>query len=223
MTAEEALARIDDGTLARAELYGLLADAVDFPSRDFHMKIEAGVFGDEVAALASMLPYGVDVEGAAAGLGEAGDYVAFQGEYIRIFDVGAVRPPCPLYDGEWGGSRKYAMEEVLRFYRYFGMKMGDGTHDLPDHISIELEFMRVLAITEGTARADGGETLPLLRAQRDFLQRHPGRWWPLLERKLRSQGPPAFYGALVPLVGAVLAGDAAYLKSAIERTAATAP
>lgn len=69
MTAEEALARIDDGTLARAELYGLLADAVDFPSRDFHMKIEAGVFGDEVAALASMLPYGVDVEGAAAGLG----------------------------------------------------------------------------------------------------------------------------------------------------------
>ena len=101
-------------------MYGLLADALDFPSREFHTEVEAGVFRDGVEALVGALPYTVDVADAAAGLAEAGDYVSFQGEYIRLFDVGTVRPPCPLYDGEWGGARKHAMEDVLRFYRFFG-------------------------------------------------------------------------------------------------------
>jgi DMSO reductase family type II enzyme chaperone len=222
MTAEQAPPQIDDATLARSELYGLLADALDFPSREVHMRVEAGVLRDELAALIDALPYEIDVSTHLHALAAADDYVAFQGEYIRIFDVGAVRPPCPLYDGEWGGSRKHAMEEVLRFYRFFGMKMGDGTHDLPDHVSIELEFMRVLAVTEGMARANGGDTLPLLRAQRDFLQRHPGRWWPLLQRKLAAQEPPPFYAALASIVGAVFAADAAYLRDAIDRAPAAA-
>jgi DMSO reductase family type II enzyme chaperone len=207
--------QVDDGTVARSAVYGLFADALDFPSPEFHMQVEAGVFRDEVEALVAALPYEVDVAGAIGGLAVADDYVSFQGEYIRLFDVGAVRPPCPLYDGEWGGARKHAMEEVLRFYRFFGMKMGEGAHDLPDHISIELEFMQVLAITEGVARGNGGDTLPLFRAERDFLQRHPARWWPLLQRKLVGQEPPPFYASLAAIVGAVLAADLAHVKTAI--------
>lgn len=206
---------IDEPTAARSEAYSLLADALEFPSRDFHLQVEAGVFLDEVEALLSALPYKAGTADALAGLAAAGDYVSFQAEYIRLFDVGAVRPPCPLYDGEWGSSRKHSMEEVLRFYRFFGMKIDEGTHDLPDHVTIELEFMKVLTFLDGLASARGGDTLPFFRAERDFLQRHPARWWPLLERKLAGQEAPPFYASLVAIVGSVLAADLAYVKAAI--------
>ncbi len=206
---------IDEPTAERSEIYGLLADALEFPTRDFHVKVEARVFRDEVEALLGALPYEVNATSAIAGLADAGDYVPFQGDYIRLFDVGAVRPPCPLYDGEWGGSRKHSMEEVLRFYRFFGMKLDAGTHDLPDHVTIELEFMKVLTFIEGLASARGGDTLPVFRAERDFLQRHPARWWPMLERKLAGHEAPPFYASLVAIVGGVLAADLAYVKAAI--------
>ena len=206
---------IDEATAARSALYGLLADALDFPSRDFHTQVEASVFRDGVEALVGALPYAINVTDAASGLAEAGDYVSFQAEYIRLFDVGTVRPPCPLYDGEWGGARKSAMEDVLRFYRFFGLKLDDGTHELPDHVTIEFEFMKVLTFIEGTASTRGGDTLPFFRAERDFLQRHPARWWPLLERKLAGQEASPFYASLTAIVGSVLAADLAYVKAAI--------
>jgi DMSO reductase family type II enzyme chaperone len=206
---------IDEPTAARSEIYGLFADALEFPSRDFHLRAEAGVFRDEVEALLGALPYDVRAGEPLAALADTGDYVPFQGEYIRLFDVGAVRPPCPLYDGEWGGARKRSMEEVLRFYRFFGMKIDGATHELPDHVTIEFEFMKVLAFLEGLASARGGDALPFFRAERDFLQRHPARWWPLLERKLAAHEPPPFYASLAAIVGSVLAADLAYVKAAI--------
>jgi DMSO reductase family type II enzyme chaperone len=204
---------IDDGTAARSELYGLVADAFEFPSKDFHLQVQARVFTEHVGALIAALPYELGEPIDLASLADARDYVAFQSEYIRLFDVGVVRPPCPLYGGEWGGARKRAMEEALRFYRFFGLKVDDGTHELPDHVTVELEFMQIMAFTEGMARARDMDTLPLLRAQRDFLERHPGKWWPLLRRKLPAQQPGPFFDALVSLTGALLAADQRYVRS----------
>lgn len=206
---------VDEATEARSELYGLFADALEFPSREFHLQIEAGVFRDEIEALVSALPYAVNAKEAIAGLAQADDYVPFQGEYIRLFDVGTVRPPCPLYDGEWSGARKRSMEDVLRYYRFFGMKIDDGTHELPDHVTIEFEFMKVLTFMEGLARTQGGDALPLFRAERDFLERHPARWWPMLRHKLAGHEPPPFYASLATIVGDVLTADLAYVKAAI--------
>ncbi|HYM14529.1 MAG TPA: molecular chaperone TorD family protein [Dehalococcoidia bacterium] len=206
---------IDDATGARSELYGLFADAWEFPSREFHTRVEAGVLRDEVGALLGALPYRLDLTDDLAGLSDVGDYLPFQSAYIRLFDVGTVRPPCPLHDGEWGGPRKRAMEDVLRFYRFFGMKMDEAHHELPDHVTIEFEFMKVLAFLEGMARAQGVDAGSFFRAERDFLQRHPARWWPLLRRKLAVQEPPPFYASLTSIVGDVLAADLTHIKATI--------
>ena len=204
---------IDDATAARSELYGLLADGLEFPSREFHLQVQARVFSEHAGALLSALPYQLGESIDMAGLAEAGDYIEFQSEYMRLFDVGAVRPPCPLYGGEWGGTRKRAMEEALRFYRFFGLKVDDGAHELPDHITVELEFMQVMAFTEGMTRARDEDPASFLRAERDFLERHPGKWWPMLRRKLAPQEPAPFYAALAALTGAVLAADGAYVRT----------
>lgn len=209
-------AAIDQGTGARSELYGLLADAWEFPSREFHLQVETGLLREHADALLSALPYRLPGDLDLDGLRDAGEYVDFQAEYIRVFDVGTVRPPCPLYGGEWGGSRKQSMEEALRFYRFFGLKVEDGAHELPDHVTVELEFMRIIAFAEGMARARETDPLPFARAERDFLARHPGRWWPLLRRKLPSQRAARFWEGLASLTGEVLAADLAYVRRMLE-------
>jgi len=214
MTTADAI-EIDRATLARSEMYGLLADALEFPSRDFHQAVQRGAFSAQVSALVATLPYDVAAAVDLGALSQAGDYVDFQAEYIRIFDVGGVRPPCPLYGGEWGGARKHSMEEVMRFFRFFGLKVDGGTHELPDHITVELEFMKVLAHMGGLASARGMDPLPFLRAQRDFLARQPARWWPMLQRKLATQEPPPFYAGLASLAGAVFAADFKHLQAEI--------
>ncbi len=72
--------------------------------------------------------------------------------------------------------------------------------------------MQIMAFTEGMARARDMDAVPFLRAERDFLERHPGKWWPALRRKLPAQEPCAFYAALVALTGALLAADQRYIR-----------
>lgn len=206
-------AAIDDAAAARSEMYGLLADAFEFPSREFHQQVLDGAFRERVESAMRELPYALRDDVDTLSFAEAGEYVDFQGEYMRLFDVGAVRPPCPLYGGEWGGTRKRSMEEAVRFYRFFGMKMDQSAHELPDHITVELEFLQVMAFTEGMTRARGADPASLLRAQCDFIDRHPGRWWPMLLRKLPAESPPPFYAALAALTGAVLVADREYMRA----------
>ncbi|MDE3096522.1 MAG: molecular chaperone TorD family protein [Chloroflexota bacterium] len=212
MTAET-IEEIGDADAARSEVYAALADAIEFPSVEFHADVSTGAFAAGIEALVGALPYALAQPPDYAALVDDGGYVDFQAEYIRLFDVGTVRPPCPLYGGEWTGARKQAMEETLRFYRFFGMKVDEAARELPDHITVELEFLQVMAFTEGLARARGGDAAPLLRAERDFLARHPGRWWPQLTRKLASCTPSPFYAALASLIDSVLAADLAYVKT----------
>jgi DMSO reductase family type II enzyme chaperone len=202
-------AEIDEGTAARFAMYHLLADALEFPSQEFWGDVCGGTFADSLRALVEGLPYELEAPGFDR-LTDGGAYVDFQGEYIRLFDVGSVRPPCPLYGGEWGMPRRRAMEDSLRFYRYFGLKMNEDARELPDHATVQMEFMQVLTYAEGEARASGKSAAPFLRAQRDFLQRHLARWWPMLRDKIGPQQPAPFYDALTALTASFLATDYAY-------------
>ncbi|HLB24417.1 MAG TPA: molecular chaperone TorD family protein [Dehalococcoidia bacterium] len=204
---------IDEATAARFAMYHMLTDALEFPTRAFWEDVGCGMFADGVRALVEGLPYGLGNGQALDGLADGGaEYIDFQAEYIRLFDVGVARPPCPLYGGEWGMPRRRSMEDALRFYGYFGLKMNDEARELPDHVTVQLEFMQVMTHAEGEERARGTEPTPMLRAERDFLQRHLARWWPLLRKKIGSQQPSAFYDALTALTEAFVVADHAYVR-----------
>ncbi|MBI5290166.1 MAG: molecular chaperone TorD family protein [Chloroflexi bacterium] len=203
---------IDEATAARFAMYHSLTAALEFPSRTFWEDVGCRAFADGVQALIEGLPYELSRDLPLKGLAGSGDYVDFQGEYIRLFDVGAVRPPCPLYAGEWGTPRRQAMEDALRFYRFFGLKMNEDARELPDHVTVQLEFMQVMTHAEGEARANNQDPSPLIRAERDFLQRHLARWWPLLRKRIPSQQPSAFYDALTALAENFLVADHAYVR-----------
>ena len=171
-------------------------------------------FRDEFEGALASLPFDIARPQSPGALITDDGYVDFQAEYIRLFDVGTVRPPCPLYGGEWGMARRSTMEDALRFYRFFGLRIDEGTRELPDHVTVQLEFMEVMAYTEGTARVRGADTRPLVLAQRDFLSRHLGKWFPMLRRKIGSQSPSPFYDALTDVADAFISADLQRLRVA---------
>jgi DMSO reductase family type II enzyme chaperone len=107
------------------------------------------------------------------------------------------------------------MEEVTRFYNHFGLSLGGESRELPDHITTELEFMHFLTFQEVSALQRDKDRGPYLRAQRDFLQRHLGRWVPQVRVLAQKQGAAPFFLGLVGLSEAFVLADLAYVASLV--------
>ena len=204
---------------ARSRLYDLLARAFAVPDPAFHQAVRESVFAAQVSENLAALPYALaldDGDAVRQQLCETAGHRELQSEYIRLFDVGTPRPPCPLYGGEYKKGRKGTMEELIRFYNYFGLHPSPRSRDMPDHITIELEFMHFVIFREVAALHHQRDRASYLRAERDFLERHLCAWVPRLAERLRRQQPPAFYGALTRLAEAFLAADLRYLQSLLQ-------
>jgi DMSO reductase family type II enzyme chaperone len=104
------------------------------------------------------------------------------------------------------------MEEMVRFYRYFGLRPDEGMREPPDHLAAQLEFLHFLTYRETQALLSGDDADPLRRAEKDFLERHPGRWVPKLLARLDQHKPHRFYRTLLHALGLFLSAEAAYLR-----------
>jgi len=204
---------------ARSRLYRLLADGFLYPERAFFEEMKTGRYRDDVATACEPLAY--DLAPALDGLVACGDYVDFQADYLRLFEVGLGVPPCPLYSGIYRGGRKAVMEELTRFYNYFGLSVELGKGELPDHVSTELEFMHFLAFKELNALATSADPVPYRRAQADFLERQLVSWLPALEARLAGLNPPPFYVALGWLASAFTRAELALLQSSPDLASAS--
>jgi DMSO reductase family type II enzyme chaperone len=214
------LVAVDDvaarGAAARSRLYQVLAMAFGFPDEALHSAVCDGSFRSVLIELWGALPYAIAAE-VPSDLQTAPAYLEFESEYIRLFDVGAAGPPCPLYGGVYGGDRMKVMEDATRFYNFFALRLSPSMHELPDHITTELEFLHYLTFREAAARQQdptSADPAPLLRAERDFLTRHLCKWVPRLQAKLAKQRPLPFFAALVQVAAAFFAADQAYAAGA---------
>ncbi len=135
----------------------------------------------------------------------------FQSEYIRLFQVGGrAGPPCPLHAGHYGNDRLRSLETLVRFYNFFGVQTEQGL--MPDHVTVQLEFMQYLAESESEA-TNARVRSSFVRAQADFLDGHLHDWWPRLETKLKQQRPINFYRALADVTSKFLQADLTYLTT----------
>jgi len=218
MTATIELSGLRDqtelATATRSRLYGLLSAAFSFPDEEFYEAVRDGTLASLVAEVSRGLPYALEVPSGLALDGETTPYVEFESEYIRLFDVGAAGPPCPLYGGVYGGDRMKVMEEATRFYNFFGLRISPEMRELPDHVTTELEFLHYLTFCEVEARQQGGDVGSLLRAERDFLARHLCAWVPKMQARLAKQTAGPFYPALVEFAARFFAADQAYVAAA---------
>lgn len=116
-------------------------------------------------------------------------------EYMAAFDQGASSSALSVRESTYADLDASALfEELVRYYEHFGLRRKEDA-ELPDHISIELEFMHFLCELEHHALLGGQEVTAVHSAQRDFIDRHVKR---LLNGLL--QGMAARRGTAVELV-----------------------
>jgi DMSO reductase family type II enzyme chaperone len=195
---------------ARSRIYALLSRAFRFPALDDFKQIQGGQFARAIEESLSNLPYN-GLNGGTLGAKAALSYEAFQSSYIGLFEVGGeLGAPSPLYEGEYGGGRMKVMEEVLRFYHYFGLKLSEEKRERPDHLSSELEFMHLLTFKETEGLLQGADRQAYRDAQRDFVRFHLNDFVAAVAGKVGGRAAP-FYADLTQLAQSFCAKELAYL------------
>ena len=186
----------------RAELYRVFAGAFEYPDPALRDAIAAGALCSTLESLLAEVGPALAVPPDGVALTEVPSLDDLAADYSALFDVGSGgRPPCPLHGGAWGGAERLkVMEEVVRFYDHFGLRVAQPGREMPDSLGAELEFLHFLADRQAEVAAAGGDAGPFRRAERDFLERHPGRWVPEMRARLEQGEASRFYRELVRLL-----------------------
>ncbi len=179
---------------ARSTTYGALSECFLYPDAELIEMIKSGALADRLRELLSIVDPAMVEQVNWENFKDSGpDQDALQVEFTRLFDVGAKGPPCALYGGSYLQSRMQSMEEGVRFYNHFGLSMSEGPHELPDHLSTQMEFLHFLTYQEAELREKGEDPAPFMRAERDFASRHPGRWVPQMLQSLEKADPMVYF------------------------------
>lgn len=109
--------------------------------------------------------------------------------FNEAFDPSVCKTACSLREGSYADVDQSALfEELMRFYAFFGLGREERA-EMPDHLSVELEFMHFLAHLESRSADEPQALGSLARAQRDFLQRHLRRAVYGVKGALKSDDP----------------------------------
>lgn len=205
---------------ARSHLYAFLAQAFAGPDPATH------------AWLRQALP---TAEAALAAVGATQSRAAFAAVRDEIDDLDQselaaahhfvfghlVSGDCPPYEGEYGNAHIFQKTQCLAdnagFLEAFGLASAPGLTDRLDHISVELEFLHILAAKEAYALAHGHgeELLAIVRdAARKYFEHHLGRWVPAFAARLESKAQDGPYAALARLLAAFVAEETRALNVA---------
>jgi TorA maturation chaperone TorD len=130
--------------------------------------------------------------------GNSARYLTHSIEFTRLFGGVSGAGAVPSYESVyseglcWGESTAKVVEE----YRHFGLRVKDENEgEPPDHISLELDFMRFLCEKEADAwrNDDRKAALLFLNSEKRFLREHLSRWAADFCEGIRIQDKLGFY------------------------------
>jgi hypothetical protein len=139
----------------------------------------------------------------------------FHDAYVAAFGH-AARGSVPMNEIEYGDIKAdplfqpHRLADLGAFYGAFGLEMTPDAAERQDHISIELEFMSVLAAKETYAlehQLDDEQAAVCREAQKKFLREHLGRWTPAFTRRLARMAGDTALGALADFTRAFITAD----------------
>lgn len=110
-------------------------------------------------------------------------------------------------------------DEVLAVYRSEGLDKSSTWKEEEDHISVELEFMQIMATRSTKAMKEGNEirALKLFATQRSFMNEHLITWTPTFTTDLRKFATSKFYLALASITDGFLKVDKDFLDGLVPR------
>ncbi|MBI4709943.1 MAG: molecular chaperone TorD family protein [Nitrospirae bacterium] len=122
-------------------------------------------------------------------------------EYAKLF-VGPYELKAPPYGSVYLDNAKIVMGDstmkVIKLYEEEGLRRDSNFRELPDHISVELEFMYFLIYSEVEAlkKADITAAKRYTERQGAFMNEILSKWIPLCCEKIKKGTENDFYTAL---------------------------
>lgn len=169
---------------AVSQLYLAYSRLFDYPGDGLADAFASGDVASELATLHQAVGVGepaVDVH----------DTARLEQSYISLFEIGTPESAAPLYESAYqrleGEDRRSVLEDLVRFYEFFDLDLGERPSEQPDHLTVELEFMAVLAQMEAQSATPAGAARPFRLAQRDFLVKHLRPFVTAVGRRLTEQ------------------------------------
>jgi TorA maturation chaperone TorD len=104
-------------------------------------------------------------------------------------------------DGQWGKLWGASTVEVKKFIESTGLNYTEEYKGLPDHISVEFEFMQQLTLHEEKVwkEADADKAAGYRQAEKKFVEEHLMRWIPGFCEKVIQEAELPFYRAMAAL------------------------
>lgn len=174
----------------RAEFYLMLARSFLAPMEQEHFLAMTDLLADDLADLDHSLGYGIgpQLDALRSAFSKLSSQEELLVEYSRLF----IQPPreaplnvCYPLDGAMMGG---TVSEIEDFYRRFGVERGDHFKDLPDHVSVQLEFISYLYGLAAEELENGKQDAEAEKAARHFLHEFVSRWAPLFEAGVEKAG-----------------------------------
>jgi len=197
----------------RSKLYGFLAEVFRAePSADLLHRIGDARFAKVLEAAGAHLGEELTHQPEDALL----EYLAV--EYTRLF-LGPGRHVQPYAATYLGGPGTSLCGPATIWARDFmeraGFELTPERRDLPDHVSVELEFMSRMAAREAEAHeaGDAAAAEQCRWIQKEFLDNHLGRWLPSFYGHAAEHAQLSFYRELARLAGHFLDRELAALAS----------
>ena len=135
-------------------------------------------------------------------------------EFNHLIRVKPVAPPYEsFYLDPQGQARGVMASELETEYADAGLALSSSLQDMPDHISVELEFMSFLCAGEVKTRETTNEAdnVQVRIRQRTFLNEHLVRWFPQFARRITDDAPESLYSVIVAAAFSFLRHDLGFL------------
>jgi TorA maturation chaperone TorD len=117
-------------------------------------------------------------------------------------------------DGQWGNLWGKSTAEVKKFIESTGLNYIEDFKGLPDHISVEFEFMQKLTLHEKKAwgEADADKATSYRQIEKKFVEAHLFQWIPSFCEKVMEHTELSFYRAMAALTRSFIKFEMEELK-----------
>jgi TorA maturation chaperone TorD len=126
---------------------------------------------------------------------------AIVNEYNRLFLIRPKAPPYEtIYTDAEGQMRGLLTAQLEEKYLNAGLAISPELNELPDHISVELEFMAYMCMKESEAHSANEvlEATHFRDLQVSFMGQHLARWFPSFAKRINEADPGSIYQYLLP-------------------------
>jgi TorA maturation chaperone TorD len=139
----------------------------------------------------------------------------FAVEYARLF-LGPsehISPHESVHNqasgGDWGSLWGQETVKIKQFIESAGLEYTPDYTGIPDHISVELEFLQKVSMREATAWTEGDTEGALygLKMEKMFIQDHMLKWVPLFCDKIIAKANLPFYREMAKITKCFLEFD----------------